>query len=93
MKCGKEFLGYVPIMLRSKYCVLDGKSDKELTDLGECIFDQGGYFIINGSEKVLIAIERMSTNQVYCFKKKQPHKFLWSSETRSDAEHSAKAVR
>ncbi|CAN0000920.1 unnamed protein product, partial [Discosporangium mesarthrocarpum] len=49
----KEFLGWVPIMLRSSFCVLVGRSDKELTELGECIYDQGGYFVINGSEKVV----------------------------------------
>jgi DNA-directed RNA polymerase II subunit RPB2 len=70
----KEFLGYVPIMLRSRFCVLADKSDKELCELGECIYDQGGYFIINGSEKVVVAQERMSNNHVYCFRKKQPHK-------------------
>jgi DNA-directed RNA polymerase II subunit RPB2 len=31
------------------------------------VYDQGGYFVINGSEKVLIAQERMAANQVYCF--------------------------
>ena len=47
-ECPKEFLGYVPIMLRSRFCVLVDKSDKELCELGECIYDQGGYFVING---------------------------------------------
>ena len=47
-----EFLGYLPMMLRTKYCILHGKKDRDLTYVGECTFDQGGYFIINGSEKV-----------------------------------------
>ena len=38
----KEFLGYVPIMLRSLFCVLSDKDDAQLADLGECIYDQGG---------------------------------------------------
>ena len=54
----KVFLGSVPIMLRSTYCILSDSNDRELTDLGECPFDQGGYFVINGSEKVLIAQAR-----------------------------------
>mmetsp|Transcript_8656 Transcript_8656/g.25884 ORF Transcript_8656/g.25884 Transcript_8656/m.25884 type:complete len:344 (-) Transcript_8656:2933-3964(-) len=86
----KEFLGYVPIMLRSRFCVLADKSDKELCELGECIYDQGGYFVINGSEKVVVAQERMSSNHVYCFRKKQPHKYSWVVECRSHVEHGAR---
>lgn len=86
----KEFLGYVPIMLRSLFCVLSDKVDKELSDLGECIYDQGGYFVINGSEKVIIAQERLSNNHVYAFKKKQPSKFSWVIETRSQVENSTR---
>ncbi|KAH8835476.1 DNA-dependent RNA polymerase II second largest subunit [Flagelloscypha sp. PMI_526] len=59
--------GKMPIMLRSDYCILSGLADKDLYDLNECPYDSGGYFVINGSEKVLIAQERMSTNHVYVF--------------------------
>ncbi|KAJ0986876.1 hypothetical protein J5N97_005232 [Dioscorea zingiberensis] len=45
----KVFIGKVPIMLRSSYCTLFQNSEKDLTELGECPYDQGGYFIINGS--------------------------------------------
>mmetsp|Transcript_20120 Transcript_20120/g.36498 ORF Transcript_20120/g.36498 Transcript_20120/m.36498 type:complete len:1233 (-) Transcript_20120:626-4324(-) len=86
----KEFLGYVPIMLRSLFCVLSDKDDAQLSDLGECIYDQGGYFVINGSEKVIVAQERMSNNHVYAFKKKQPSKFSWVIETRSQVENSTR---
>lgn len=86
----REFLGYVPIMLRSLFCVLSDKIDAELSDLAECIYDQGGYFIINGSEKVIIAQERLSNNHVYAFKKKQPSKFSWVIETRSQVENSTR---
>lgn len=48
----QEKLGDIPIMLRSKYCILNSRIDRDLTKVGECVFDQGGYFIINGSEKV-----------------------------------------
>lgn len=76
----------VPIMLRSSYCTLYQNSEKDLTELGECPYDQGGYFIINGSEKVLIAQEKMSTNHVYVFKKRQPNKYAFVAEVRSMAE-------
>jgi DNA-directed RNA polymerase II subunit RPB2 len=76
------FIGKVPIMLRSLYCTLHGM-DKELSDLGECQYDQGGYFVINGSEKVLIAQEKMSHNHVYVFKKQAPSKYSYVAEIRS----------
>jgi DNA-directed RNA polymerase II subunit RPB2 len=57
----------VPLMLNSRHCCLYGKSEKEKILMGECEYDQGGYFIVNGSEKVLIAQERLATNQVYVF--------------------------
>lgn len=39
-------------MLRSTYCLLSGLTDRDLCELNECPLDPGGYFIINGSEKV-----------------------------------------
>uniref|UniRef100_A0A7S2SDK5 DNA-directed RNA polymerase subunit beta n=1 Tax=Mucochytrium quahogii TaxID=96639 RepID=A0A7S2SDK5_9STRA len=86
----REFLGMVPIMLRSQFCVLKDKSDSELAELSECVFDQGGYFVINGSEKVLIAQERLANNSVFCFMKKPPSKFCWCAEVRSHVETGAR---
>nr|XP_043625222.1 DNA-directed RNA polymerase II subunit RPB2-like [Erigeron canadensis] len=80
------FIGKIPIMLRSSYCMLYQNSEKDLAELGECPYDQGGYFIINGSEKVLIAQETMATNHVYVFKKRQPNKYAYVAEVRSMAE-------
>ena len=88
----KVFFGKVPIMLRSQYCSLHDHTDKELTELGECPYDEGGYFIINGSEKVLIAQEKMSTNHVYVFEKRQPSKYMWVAECRSSPESGARAA-
>lgn len=48
----KTFIGKIPIMLRSTYCLLSGLTDRDLCELNECPLDPGGYFIINGSEKV-----------------------------------------
>ncbi|KAG6404880.1 hypothetical protein SASPL_132457 [Salvia splendens] len=87
----KIFIGKVPIMLRSSYCSLFNLSEKDLMEMGECPYDQGGYFIINGSEKVLIAQEKMSTNHVYVFKKRQPNKYAYVAEVRSIAEAQNKA--
>ncbi|XP_076297419.1 DNA-directed RNA polymerase II subunit RPB2 isoform X3 [Lasioglossum baleicum] len=85
----KTFIGKIPIMLRSKYCLLAGLSDRDLTELNECPLDPGGYFIINGSEKVLIAQEKMATNTVYVFSMKDG-KYAYKSEIRSCLEHSSR---
>eukprot|EP00879_Flechtneria_rotunda_P010808 GHRR01011294.1.p1 GENE.GHRR01011294.1~~GHRR01011294.1.p1 ORF type:complete len:1068 (+),score=370.65 GHRR01011294.1:1153-4356(+) len=87
----KVFLAKVPIMLKSMLCSLKDLNENELMQLGECPYDQGGYFIINGSEKVLIAQERMAANHVYVFKKSQPSKYLYVAECRSMVEGSTRA--
>ena len=83
------FIGKIPIMLRSTYCLLSGLTDRDLTELNECPLDPGGYFIINGSEKVLIAQEKMATNTVYVFSKKDS-KYSFTAEIRSCLEHSSR---
>ncbi|KAL6757113.1 RNA polymerase II second largest subunit [Haematococcus lacustris] len=88
----KVFLAKVPIMLRSNFCSLYELTDKELTELGECPYDSGGYFVINGSEKVLIAQERMANNHVYVFKKSQPSKYSYVAEVRSVLENSTRSA-
>ena len=174
-KYDKIFMGEVPIMLRSSYCSLAERTNRELTTLGECPYDQasnpvlsayksswpcsfslpcqvqtlrlsaflwyclvsrliqwnvlirtpitmsrtvpsalrqsmispqaklilffpikpklgselhaaqGGYFIVNGSEKVLIAQERMASNHVAVYKKSQPSKYSHVAEMRRAA--------
>lgn len=51
------FIGNLPIMLRSAFCHLsrEGIMEVDPATHGECQFDQGGYFVINGAEKVVIA--------------------------------------
>ena len=56
-------------------------TDRDLTELNECPLDPGGYFIINGSEKVLIAQEKMATNTVYVFQMKDG-KYAYKTEIR-----------
>jgi len=85
----KTFIGKIPIMLRSTYCLLNGLTDRDLTELNECPLDPGGYFIINGSEKVLIAQEKMATNTVYVFSMKDS-KYAYKAECRSCIEHSSR---
>ncbi|KAF7252713.1 DNA-directed RNA polymerase I subunit RPA2 [Varanus komodoensis] len=49
----KQSLGHVPIMVKSKLCNLHGLSPKELIKHHEEEEEMGGYFIINGIEKVI----------------------------------------
>lgn len=57
-------VGNIPVMLKSKFCNLHKKNKDELVELGEDPDDPGGYFIINGSEKVLINIEDLAANKM-----------------------------
>jgi DNA-directed RNA polymerase II subunit RPB2 len=55
-------LGTIPLMLRSKYCYLN---TVEPSAAGECIYELGGYFIIGGTERVLVTQEVLGNNMLY----------------------------
>ncbi|MCJ1307224.1 DNA-directed RNA polymerase III core subunit ret1 [Agyrium rufum] len=57
-------IGRLPLMLRSNNCVLAQKSEKGMEQLQECPLDPGGYFIVNGQEKVILVQEQLSKNRV-----------------------------
>ncbi|KAJ1735701.1 DNA-directed RNA polymerase III complex subunit Rpc2 [Coemansia biformis] len=57
-------IGRMPIMLRSSHCVLAGASDDEMALMQECPLDPGGYFIVRGTEKVILVQEQMSKNRI-----------------------------
>lgn len=81
-------LGKMPIMIGSSVCVLKQYSCLEKTTVGECKFDAGGYFIINGSEKTVLAQERAAENKVYCFNvSKNNTKYSWLAEVKSTPDH------
>ena len=58
------YIGDLPIMLKSKFCLLSGLSKEDLVRQGEDPLDPGGYFIINGSERVIVAIEDLAPNRI-----------------------------
>jgi len=76
-------IGKLPIMLKSSLCVLKQYNHVENETLGECNFDAGGYFIINGSEKTVLGQERAAENQVYCFNVSKSNKWSWMAEIKS----------
>lgn len=57
-------IGRMPIMLRSNKCVLANKSEAEMCAMDECPLDPGGYFIVNGTEKVILVQEQLSKNRI-----------------------------
>lgn len=57
----------IPIMVQSKFCNLRDLSGVSLKEMGECMYDRGGYFIINGTEKVIIAQEKVSPNKIFVY--------------------------
>jgi len=80
----KIHIGKLPIMLKSSICVLNQYKHVENVHTGECKYDAGGYFIINGSEKTVLGQERAAENRVYCFNvSKNQTKYSWSAEIKS----------
>jgi DNA-directed RNA polymerase II subunit RPB2 len=63
----KVTCGKLPIMLGSKACILSTKTYNKRIDYEECEYDEGGYFIVNGTEKVLVCQERQAENKIYVF--------------------------
>lgn len=57
-------IGHLPIMIRSKGCLLHGLSDEELIKHNEDPLDFGGYFIINGTERSIIIVEDLAPNRI-----------------------------
>jgi DNA-directed RNA polymerase III subunit RPC2 len=57
-------IGCIPVMLRSDICTLYGKTPADLASVGECPLDPGGYFVVRGTEKVVLMQEQLSRNRI-----------------------------
>ena len=88
----KIYLGRFPIMLRSNLCVL--KLEQEVRfNAGECRDDNGGYFIIDGKEKVIVSQEKFGDNLLYIKKNKDDNKYSYAAEIRSVSDDASKPIR
>ena len=57
-------IGDLPIMVKSNLCLLSRHSEDELVKIGEDPREVGGYFIVNGSERVIVSLEDLAPNRV-----------------------------
>ena len=81
VQLNKISLGKIPIMLHSCLCVY---KDNYIPKQDECKYDKGGYFIINGSEKVVVSQERRTENKVFVSNNaKSMNKYIYIAEINS----------
>lgn len=85
-------LGRIPIMLRSSHCHLSDLTPEERIKAGECPYDEGGYFIIRGKERVLISQIRGIYNIPLVIEQKPGDKIKYSCELRSMSEETGHSV-
>jgi DNA-directed RNA polymerase beta subunit len=87
-------IGRIPIMLKSKKCSLSGLTPEEIVEKGECARDPGGYFIVKGKERVIIAQIRGNYNvpMVFSQKPKNGEKYEHVCEVRSMSEETGHSV-
>ena len=63
-------IGRIPVIVKSDVCNLSGKSKEELIKEYIDPLDPGGYFIINGNERVIVMTEDLAENQPFIEKSK-----------------------
>jgi len=78
----------IPLLLKSSICHLRPMTPEQLYDAGECRFELGGYFIVNGQERVLLTQESLGSNMFYARKRIEMPS---SDEFRSRSEKELKA--
>ena len=77
-------LGRIPVMVQSRFCMLNHTAEVQLRrSYDECRYDHGGYFIINGNEKVVISQDRIAENHTYVFVNPKTSSYCYMAEIRS----------
>ena len=70
----------IPIMVGSKYCNLNLRPSPQSK---HCKYDSGGYFIVNGSEKVVLSVETMIPRKPLVFAKKDQNTLIYYCQAQS----------
>ena len=89
----KMYLGRFPIMLHSNLCILKSLSTEVKFNMGECRNDPGGYFIIDGKEKVIVSQEKFADNMFYIKNNKSDDLYSTTAGIRSVSEDTSKPKR
>jgi DNA-directed RNA polymerase subunit B len=61
----KVEIGKIPVMVKSKVCNTYGMNDEQLIENYSDPLDPGGYFIVNGNERVMVMAEDLAENQPF----------------------------
>ena len=88
----KVYLGKFPIMLQSDMCLLQGLAPEARFNMGECRNDPGGYFIIDGNEKVIVSQEGRGDNLLYVLEDFNDI-YSYAAEIKSVSEDASKPKR
>lgn len=86
-------LGTIPTMLQSALCILHKVPAQAMYRMGECIYDQGGYFIIDGKEKTLVGQERLVENKPFRVQGTENQPFSYAVDVRSMPEDTFQPAR
>lgn len=88
----KIYFGKFPIMVQSELCILNKMPREMRFALGECKNDLGGYFIIDGKEKVIIPQEEFGDNMINV-SKSTDEAYLYTADVKSVSENVSKPIR
>ena len=86
-------LGKFPIMVHSNLCILSGLPKDVIYNMGEDKSDHGGYFIIDGKEKLIVSQEIFADNMLYTRVRSADDKYSHSVEIRTVSEDTSKPER
>lgn len=86
-------LGKFPIMVHSDLCILSGLPKDVIYNMGEDKSDHGGYFIIDGKEKLIVSQEIFADNMLYTRTRSADDKYSHSVEIRTVSEDTSKPER
>ena len=79
----KVLLGKIPIMLQSSLCILNHLHKDVRFSMGECRYDYGGYFIIDGKERIIIPQETLANNMIFTYTHASGSKYTHTAEINS----------